>query len=401
MDPRERHLGFFRNFLLMASFLGIGIGILWGRNPNRITLPGFGPLLLAVTVLVMTGRVSIQLRSPSEIFFGLTENSTAADVNFARVARARRTRGAVRPASRSRSADSSGRCRCCRAYTRDIAGSMAGIAAFTVLSGLGTGPSRGFSSSACSSWGASPRHSPTSLVMLARRKPLLTAGALVVLLIPTVYEVGVGNLNSMVLLGLILAWRWATRGPQPAAGVVTAILTVVKLTPAALGWWLIVTKNWRAVAAAIVTGVIALGISVLGAGLDTHLEYLRILRDPGSMSPSALSLAGMAVYVGVPAQVANLLPTLAIVVGLVAIFLLRDRLAWSFGVTVLVMIYGSPAVSINWYVLLYALIAPLAWPLRAEVAAPADPAPEIGISRADKLAQSVWAGTHQAGTGTG
>ena len=35
------YVGFFRNFLLMASFLGIGIGILWGRNPNRITLPIF------------------------------------------------------------------------------------------------------------------------------------------------------------------------------------------------------------------------------------------------------------------------------------------------------------------------------------------------------------------------
>ena len=42
------YVGFFRNFLLMASFLGIGIGILWGRNPNRIALPMFGPLLLAV-----------------------------------------------------------------------------------------------------------------------------------------------------------------------------------------------------------------------------------------------------------------------------------------------------------------------------------------------------------------
>jgi hypothetical protein len=214
----------------------------------------------------------------------------------------------------------------------------------------------------------------TSLVMLGRRKPLLTAGAMLLLLIPTVYEIGVGNLNSMVLLGLILTWRWATRGPEPAAGVVAALLTVVKLTPAALGWWLIVTRKWGAVAAAVVTGVVALGISILGAGLDTHLEYLRILRDPSSMSPSALSLAGMATYVGVPAGVANLLPTAAIVIGLVAILLLRNRPAWAFGATVLVMIYGSPAVSINWYVLLYALIAPLAWPLPEPEAAPIDPA---------------------------
>jgi alpha-1,2-mannosyltransferase len=215
-----------------------------------------------------------------------------------------------------------------------------------------------------------------SLVMLGRRKPLLTAGAMLLLLIPTVYEIGVGNLNSMVLLGLILTWRWATRGPEPAAGVVAALLTVVKLTPAALGWWLIVTRKWRAVAAAVVTGIVALAISVLGAGLDTHLEYLRILRDPASMSPSALSLAGMAAYVGVPTGIANLLPTAAIAIGLVTIFLLRNRPAWAFGATVLVMIYGSPAVSINWYVLLYALIAPLAWPIPAEESVLADAAPD-------------------------
>src|SRR5918994_1894985 len=41
------YVGFFSNFLLMASFLGIGLGILWGRNPKRIALPIFGPLLLA------------------------------------------------------------------------------------------------------------------------------------------------------------------------------------------------------------------------------------------------------------------------------------------------------------------------------------------------------------------
>ncbi len=75
------YIGFFRNFLLMASFLGIGLGILWGRNPRRIQVSAFGPMLLAIALLVTTQRVSIQLRSPGETFFGLSD-STAADVNF-------------------------------------------------------------------------------------------------------------------------------------------------------------------------------------------------------------------------------------------------------------------------------------------------------------------------------
>jgi hypothetical protein len=145
--------------------------------------------------------------------------------------------------------------------------------------------------------------------------------------------------------------------------VAAALMTVVKLTPAALGWWLLVTGKRRAVVAAVLTGVVALGVSLAGAGLDTHLEYLRLLRDPTAMAPSPLSLAGMAQFLGVPDGIAKLLPNLAIVVGLVAIFLLRKRPAAAFAVTVVTMIYGSPAVSINWYVLLYALLAPAAWPI--------------------------------------
>ena len=133
------YVGFFRNFILMASFLGIGLGILWARNPRRIPLAPFGPLMLAVALLVMTGRVTIQLRTPGEIFFGLSENK-AADVNFivlpvlvALVALL--MAGLAIPLGRLLKSMPP-----LHAYTWDIAGSMIGIAAFTILSGLGTPP---------------------------------------------------------------------------------------------------------------------------------------------------------------------------------------------------------------------------------------------------------------------
>jgi hypothetical protein len=75
------YVGYFRNFLLMASFLGIGLGILWGRDPNRISVSPFGPLLLGLVILVTQFRVSIELTSPGEVFFGLTD-SKGADINF-------------------------------------------------------------------------------------------------------------------------------------------------------------------------------------------------------------------------------------------------------------------------------------------------------------------------------
>jgi hypothetical protein len=133
------YVGFFRNFLLMASFLGIGVGILWGRDPNRISVSLFGPLLLALTVLVTQFTITIQVNSPDEIFFGLSE-SGAADINFlvlpavallATVIMA----GLAVPLGRLLTSMPP-----LRAYTFDILGSMTGVAIFTLLSAAATPP---------------------------------------------------------------------------------------------------------------------------------------------------------------------------------------------------------------------------------------------------------------------
>lgn len=133
------YVGFFRNFLLMAAFLGIGVGILWGRDPKRIAVSPFGPLLLALVILVTQFRVTIQLGDPGEIFFGLSE-STGADINFlvlpalviiATVIMA----GLAVPLGRLLTSMPP-----LKAYSIDILGSMTGVALFTLLSATGTAP---------------------------------------------------------------------------------------------------------------------------------------------------------------------------------------------------------------------------------------------------------------------
>jgi hypothetical protein len=134
------YVGFFRNFLLMASFLGIGLGILWGRRTGRQAVPLFGPLLLCVAILVLSGRVSIQLQSPDEIFFGLSENEKGADVNFLVLPA---LVGLTALLMASLAVPLGGLLKAMpplRAYRWDIAGSLAGIAAFTLLSALQTPP---------------------------------------------------------------------------------------------------------------------------------------------------------------------------------------------------------------------------------------------------------------------
>jgi SAM-dependent methyltransferase len=134
-----KYIGFFSNFVLMASFLGIGAGILLGRRGTVLPLSPFPPLLLALVVLIMTAQLNIHVSGGDEIFFGLSD-SKAADVNFivlplvvvlvtALMASLSLPLG---PLLRSMPP--------LRAYAVDIGGSMLGIAAFAIVSVLGLGP---------------------------------------------------------------------------------------------------------------------------------------------------------------------------------------------------------------------------------------------------------------------
>ena len=83
--PAEiRYIGFFSNFLLMASFLGIGLGILLGRRGARWSLVAFPMMLLAVAVLITVNQLDVSVQGGSgEIWFGLTDASKgAADTNY-------------------------------------------------------------------------------------------------------------------------------------------------------------------------------------------------------------------------------------------------------------------------------------------------------------------------------
>ena len=138
-----RYVGFFNNFLLMASFLGIGLGILIGRRSPRLLLSPFAPLLMAIVALVYSAQLNIQARDPGEINFGL-DASTSADANFLvlplMVVLVTILMAALAlplgPLLRSM--------RPLRAYALDIGGSMLGIAGFTLLAALGTGPTAWF-----------------------------------------------------------------------------------------------------------------------------------------------------------------------------------------------------------------------------------------------------------------
>ncbi|HWH37891.1 MAG TPA: fused MFS/spermidine synthase [Candidatus Limnocylindrales bacterium] len=134
-----KFIGFFSNFLLIASFLGIGLGILLGRKGANPRLSPFAFLLAAVVAIVSFLQLNIQVASTDEIFFGLAE-SDAADLNFLVlplvvglvVALLATLALPLGPLLKSMWP--------LKAYAIDIIGSLCGIAAFAVLSALGTEP---------------------------------------------------------------------------------------------------------------------------------------------------------------------------------------------------------------------------------------------------------------------
>ena len=138
-----KYVGFFSNFLLMASFLGIGVGILLGRRDPRLVLSPFAPLLLATVFLVYGAQLNIQARDASEIVFGL-DASNSADVNFivlpALIVLVTALMASISlplgPLLKSMPP--------LRAYAIDITGSMLGIVAFAALAYLATGPTLWF-----------------------------------------------------------------------------------------------------------------------------------------------------------------------------------------------------------------------------------------------------------------
>jgi len=75
------YVGYFSNFVLIASFLGIGLGILLGRARPTLPVSPFALLLFGVVVLVLRAQLNVQIDPEDQIFFGL-EYSTSADTNF-------------------------------------------------------------------------------------------------------------------------------------------------------------------------------------------------------------------------------------------------------------------------------------------------------------------------------
>jgi hypothetical protein len=135
MPAHVRFLSYFTNFILLASFLGLGVGILSARRKLPLGPRTFPLLLLTAAILIAATKFELHIGSVGVLYYGAGEGGTAPPENalvlpaafllvsllFVCIGRPLGVLLAeVTPPL--------------RAYAFDIGGSLAGIAAFFLLS---------------------------------------------------------------------------------------------------------------------------------------------------------------------------------------------------------------------------------------------------------------------------
>jgi hypothetical protein len=135
MPAHVRFLSYFTNFILLASFLGLGVGILSARRRLPLGPRTFPLLLLFAAILIAASKFELHIGSAGVLYYGAGESGTAPPENalvlpaafllvsllFVCIGRPLGVLlGQVTPPL--------------RAYALDIGGSLAGIATFFLLS---------------------------------------------------------------------------------------------------------------------------------------------------------------------------------------------------------------------------------------------------------------------------
>ncbi|HET7639479.1 MAG TPA: hypothetical protein VFK47_12160, partial [Ktedonobacteraceae bacterium] len=128
-----RYLSYFNNFLLLASFLGIGLGMLSARR-ERFWFPPFPVLVALLVVIIAKTKFQLLINSTQVLYFGIADQQSARAENFLVLPI---IFGMVTlcfiPLSRSFGKLFS-QLNPLTAYTYDIIGSLVGIAAFFAMS---------------------------------------------------------------------------------------------------------------------------------------------------------------------------------------------------------------------------------------------------------------------------
>jgi alpha-1,2-mannosyltransferase len=176
---------------------------------------------------------------------------------------------------------------------------------------------------------------------------------------PFIFGVRIGQVGPILYLIFAIGWRYVDR--PGALGAMIGVGTLVKVQPALLLGWLVVRRDFRALAAGLIT--IAVGVVAAAAvGLGSWGGFLTVIRNLSDALtvPTNLSL-GATVYArgfGLQAASAIQLANTVALVGLVAV----GARALSREAGYLLAVVASQAISpILWDHYALILLLPVAW----------------------------------------
>jgi hypothetical protein len=197
---------------------------------------------------------------------------------------------------------------------------------------------------------------------------------------PLVAELVLGNVHVLLLGLFALAW-WGTRvggrGGEAVAGGAVGTAALIKLFPAVVLLWFVVTGRWRAaVWSAGAVAVLAL-LTLPITGIQPWLDYPKAIRDLGAPANTTDALAP-SLWLG------SILPTVVargvvLVLGLALVGWSAARLEEraSFGISVAVSVLVAPSLFQHYLAI---MVLPLLLGLRAALAGPAASRVALGAS---------------------
>jgi alpha-1,2-mannosyltransferase len=177
---------------------------------------------------------------------------------------------------------------------------------------------------------------------------------------PLVYAIALGQVGPLILLTFAAGWRWLDRPAR--LGLSTAVGGAIKIQPAILVGWAVLTRRWRAAVIAIVVGVAMAAIATVIAGPSSWFEEASLLGRVSKpvLTPHAFGVGRLLYEAGVPESTAMLahLANLALVAAVTLFATLRAAPVASYLAVVVASQFISPVL---WDHYALVLLLPVAW----------------------------------------
>jgi hypothetical protein len=198
--------------------------------------------------------------------------------------------------------------------------------------------------------------------LLLVRIPLATGIFMVLLSLPLAQETLLGNVNGILLAGIVATWFLGRTDRFVLAGAVIAVMAAIKLWPAMLIVWFLTQGHSRALKGFVAGALVMTVTSLLGAGLMAHIDYLATVIPATAGQAPLATIVRAATGVDVP-----WIGYAVLGAGLVEVWALRKRPRLAWATAVLTMVFGSPVFHVGTLVLLFGALIPWAEPARMQV----------------------------------